>query len=101
MGREVLPLQNKTKKKGGGGRNSFSHAEVCRGRGGTNISEVVLTSEHDVLAMPKGGKGGGKFSPVFGGGGVAAKSFGPAIFPFCSPPPPPLLAATNDQFLNK
>ena len=52
-----------------------------------------------VLAMLKGGGGGGtksfhylkggvKFNPVFRREGCA-KSFGLAIFPFCSAPPPP------------
>ena len=56
--------------------------------------EVVLTQELEVLAIVMGG--GAKschplkgertqFYPVLMGG---AKSFGPAIFPFCSPPSP-------------
>ena len=45
---------------GGLGRTSFSHAE-----GGTTSFEAG------------------------GGGGGCTKSFGPAIYPFCSPPPPP------------
>ena len=82
--------------RGGGGRKSFSHAE---GGGGTQSFEVVLTRELEVLAILIGGGGGGarkvstflqggrkKFYPVSRGD---AQSFGPVIFPFCSPPPPP------------
>ena len=61
---EVLPLQKR------GGRKSFNHAE---GGGGTTSFEVVLISELEVLAIVMGG---------------SAKSFGPAIFSFCSPPSP-------------
>ena len=39
-----------------------------------------------VLAMLKGGGGDVLPCPEVGGGGT--KGFGPAIFPFCSPPPP-------------
>ena len=40
-------------------------------------------------------KGGGQFYPGGGGGGggVGAKSFRPAIFPFCSPPSPKLMTS--------
>ena len=67
--------------KGGEGETSFSHA---KGR-----PQKVLGY---FLRGRKGGGGstllnGGceKFYPVLRGG---AKSFGPAIFPFCSPPLP-------------
>ena len=54
---EVLPLQKR-----GGGVGSFSHAEG-RGGGDTNIFEVVLTQELEVLAIliPS------KFYPVLSG----------------------------------
>ena len=81
---QVLPLQNgcvllAMLKGGGGGKTSF---------GG------VLTWVPEVLAMLKGG-GGTKRAHcskcvcacVWGGGG--AKSFGPGMFPYCSPPPSP------------
>ena len=83
---EVLPLP-----KGGSRNSSFSHAEA----GGTQGFEVVLTWELEVLAILMGGttsfhplKGGGRkrFYPVLRGG--AQTSFGPTVFPFCSPPSP-------------
>ena len=69
-GSEFLPLQ-----KGGGGGKSFSHA-----KGGWRSFEVVLTWELEVLAIVMG------ILPCLEGRG--AKSFGPTIFPFCSPPSP-------------
>ena len=75
---EVLPLQ-----KGGGAGKSFSHAE-----GGAKSLEVVLTRELEIFSHTDCGHplegAREKFYPVLRGG---AKSFGPAIFPFCSPPP--------------
>ena len=71
---------------------------MLKGGGGGKGFGVVLSQEREVLAIPKCvcvGGGGGKIFPPFkrgdakslrGGGG--ANSFGPAIFPFCSPPPP-------------
>ena len=69
---------------------------VLKGGGGTKGFEVVLISELELLAIVMGGgerkkfpplikrRGGGqKFYPVLMGG---AKSSGPAIFSFCSPP---------------
>ena len=64
------------------------------GGGGTTSFGVVFTQYLDVLAILKGGgarsllslKGGPrKVLPCLEGGG-GTKSFGPAIFPFCSPP---------------
>ena len=74
-------------RKGGRGGKSFSHPEG--GGGGTKGFEVVLTRELDVLAIVMGGR---KKFPPFKTGGTT--SFGPAIFPFCSPPP-----IINDQSL--
>ena len=55
------------------------------------------------IAMLKGGhkKFGIFFSFSHTYGGEGAKSYGPAIFPFCSPPPPPLLPVINDQSLRR
>ena len=76
---EVLPLR----KRGGGGGQSFSHAE-----GGGDAK---------VWPLFKRGGGRKKFYPVLRGGG--ANIFGSAIFPFCTPPPPPSLPVINDQSL--
>ena len=89
-------LQNR--RRGGGGqvkfypykKKSFSHAG---GGGGTESFGVVLTRELDVLTILKGAhplKGRGeKLYPVLRGeGGGGAKSFGLAIFLFCSPTSP-------------
>ena len=90
---EDLPLQNGW----GGGGKGFSHAE-----GGVQKKfGVVFKWQLEVLVILKGGrkkfpalKGKmRKFHPVLKG---CAKSFGPAIFPFCSPPPLPVI---NDQSL--
>ena len=74
---EVLPLHKK-----GGVEKSI-----------TQSFEVVLTWGLEILAIQKGvhglflpfkrGSGGNKFYPVLRGG---CKRFGPASFPFCSPP---------------
>ena len=82
------------------GAEDFSHADG----GGTKGFEVVFTWKLEVLAILKLGRGGErKKNPLFkegggqkvlscldggGGGGGAKKSFGPAVFPFCSPPSP-------------
>ena len=58
---------------------------VGTGRGGTKSFEVV-----EILAIVMGGPK--MFYPVLRGG---AKSFGPTILPFCSPP----LHLINDQSL--
>ena len=82
---EVLPLQ-----KGG------AEKVLAMLKGGTKHFEVVLQRELEVLAIVMGGgrkkfpsfkRGGAKCFTLSGGGGVT-KSFGPAIFPFCSPPSP-------------
>ena len=49
--------------------------------------------ELEVLAIVMGDAKG--FQPCLEGGG-GAKSFGPVIFPFCSPPPLPVI---SDQSL--
>ena len=67
------------KKKGGGGRTSFSHAEGGRGR---NSFEVVLTRELEVLAIL-----------MRWGGGVVLDT---RLFHFVAPPP---LHGINDQSL--
>ena len=80
---EILPRRK------GGAENVLAMLEW-----GTNSFGVVSTWQLEVLAILKGGtksfhslKGGHeKFYPVLGRGG-GAKSFSPAIFPFCSPPP--------------
>ena len=80
---------------GGGGGGSFTPTKsggkkvlaMLKGVGGTTSFEVVLPRELEVLAILM--RGHKKFYPVLRGGG--AKSFGPVIFPFCSPPPPPPL----------
>ena len=51
-------------------------------KGGTKSVEVVLTRELEGLAHSDG-EGCKKFPPFKRGG---TKSFGPAIFLFCSPP---------------
>ena len=64
------------------------------GGGGAKRFDEVLTQELEVLAILKGArtfhhlKGGGRemFYLVLRG---SAKSFEPAIFPFCRPPPSP------------
>ena len=74
---------------------------MLKGGGGTKSFGVVFIRQLEVLAILKGGaqkdstllKGGGSLSCIDGGG---AKSFGAAIFPFCSP----LLPAIIDQSLN-
>ena len=48
--------------------------------------EVVLTRELKDLAILMGGAKGFHSLKAWGGGGGGAKCFGPAIFPFCSPP---------------
>ena len=72
-------------------------------KGGTTSFElgIVLTQELQVLTILMGGGGvAQKVStfktgwgartvlPCLEGGGGGAKSFGPTIFPFCSPPSP-------------
>ena len=78
--RQVLPLRKRGVKK------IFGHAEGGHKKFCGSFYTVVL-------AILKGGRekftlfekrGHKKFYPVLRGG---AKSFGPAIFPFCSPPP--------------
>ena len=62
--------------KGGGGRKSFSHAEGVGGGGGVGVGGGGgITSVGVVFKRGVQNEGGG------------AKSFGPMIFPFCSPPP--------------
>ena len=63
------------------------------GGGGTSSFEVVLTRELEVLAILKGRAKRGRGTNSF----TLPKSFGPAIFPFCSPSPLPII---NDQFLS-
>ena len=70
--------------------------------------EVVLTRELEVLAILMGGGAGAggakRFHPLKKRGGgerckrfySVLKSFGPAIFPFCSALPLPVI---NDQYL--
>ena len=63
-------------------------------KGGTKGFEVVLRRELEVLAIVMWGGGGGgakSFHPLKEGtlSWEVAKSFGPAIFPFCSPPSSP------------
>ena len=84
---EVLPPQ-----KGGGAEKVLAMPKWS-----TKRFEVVLPWEPEVLAILMGGVRT-KFSPFKRGGGGAksftlsqgggAKSFGPTIFPFCSPPSP-------------
>ena len=87
---------------GGGG----GYKTGVEGGGGTTSFEVVLTWELEVLAIVMGG--GRKKCPPFKRGAYkkvltcyegGAKSFGPAIFPFCSPPP--TLPVINAQSLGK
>ena len=58
-------------------------------RGGGEVLAILKGEVKKVSTLYKKGGGGGKVLPSRRGG---AKSFGPAIFPFCSPPPP-----HNDQ----
>ena len=99
------------------GKRSFTPAKKRGGgtekvldmlKGGTTPFDVILTWELEVLAILMGVgaksfhplKGGRKrFYPVLRGGGRGTTSFGPAIFPFCSPPPFPIII--NDQSLTK
>ena len=79
--------------RGGGGQWSFTPTERretkclrhAEGGGDLKSFEVVLTRELEVSAILIGGHT--KFPPFkrWRGG----EKFGPAIFPFCSPPPPP------------
>ena len=91
---EVLPLRR-------GGRKSFCYAEGGHKFWGS-FYVVALSFSHI-----EGEEGGGarsfdtlkegmqKVLPCLEGGG-GAKCFGPAIFPFLSPP----LPIINDQFIN-
>ena len=56
---------------------------ILKGGGGHNKFWGILTQRRvpGVLTILEGGGGGGG-----GGGGRGAICFGPAIFPFCSPP---------------
>ena len=73
-----------------GGMLSFSHPEGW----GAKSCGVVLTRVLEVLTI-RGGGGDKRFPTFKGGGGTSkvlpclegggAKSFGPAIFPFCRP----------------
>ena len=91
--REDLPLWK------GGAENLLA---MLTGGGATTIFEVVLTRELEVLAIEMRGhkkfphfkRGANKVVSCLEGGG--AKSFGPTIFPFCSPPFPII----NDQSLS-
>ena len=87
------------KKGGGGGGKSFNHGEGGHDKFWSSFYMVARNFSHIEggggwwckkfpLFKKKRGGGGGrkKFYTVLRGGG-GAKSFGPAIFPFCSPPP--------------
>ena len=71
-----------------GGGKSFSHAVGGAQQVLGSFYSVALSFSHiegrKSFHSLKGGEGREKFYPVLSGG---AKSFGPAIFPFCSPPP--------------
>ena len=74
--------------------NDFSPDERGEGGGGTHIFGVVLKQVLAVLTMLKGErknfppfKRGDVLPCLCGGVGGGAKCFGPAIFPFFSPPP--------------
>ena len=101
---------------GGGGGVKFDSYE--KGRGAKKKKLVMLKGMHaqkvlgkflctslrfshikrgettSFYSLKKGAGAHKKFYPVLRGGG--SKSFGPKIFPFCSPPPLPV---NNDQSL--
>ena len=77
-------------KRGGGGcTTSFGEVLLLQKGGAQKVLAILKVGEGErgTKNCPsfKGG-GGRKVLPCLGGGG-GAKSFRPAIFPFCSPPP--------------
>ena len=67
---------------GGGGKTSFKKVSTQELKGLSHTE-----GGHKKCPSFKRGEGGEKFNPVLRWGGGGAKSFGPAIFLFCSPPP--------------